>query len=79
MLKRGNPVPSSSSIREMSWMLYRDSRMIWTIFRIRTSPLSSDSSAHRAMNPQSWIANVIARKRLACCVSNGQLMKTLLL
>lgn len=62
MLNRGSRDFESSSTREMSWMPYLHSRMIRLIFRIRSSPPSSISSAHRGKKPQSKTANTVARK-----------------
>jgi len=59
-------------------MPYFDDRTMSMILLIRTRLLSSVSRAERAMNPQSWTANTIARKMGRYWLSNGQLMKTLL-
>jgi hypothetical protein len=53
MLNLGSCVAASSSVREMSWMARRHSRMIVVIFSIRTWLLSSTSSEARGKNPHS--------------------------
>src|SRR3954468_9518263 len=78
MLKRGNALVRSSSVRERSWMEYRQAPMISIILWSRTSPEFRRERAHIARKPQAWIVKTIASNIGVYASSNGQLMKTLL-
>src|SRR3990170_4228561 len=78
MLNRGREFTGSSSVREMSWIPYLLSEIIFTIFSNRFWVASLISRAHLATKPASWTVKMMASNIGLYSSSNGQFINTFL-